>query len=473
MGFPLEYLVAAVVILLFLGGIALFRRPRTARLGGWLNMLAYAGAVAFMVLRYPMLGLEFVLIAILLGGTLGAILAVRVSMLGVPQMIAFQHGCGGTAAFLIAFSEFIREGAELTTLAQVGGVLGIIVGAVTFSGSLIAAGKLARKIEQRPVFLPRHTTILFGLLLLTLLLSVLAILKYGLPIAAGSAIGLIVVSVIIGIIFTIRVGGADMPVIISFFNSTAGFAAAFCGIALNNFLLIGCGACVAASGALLTITMCRAMNRNLLGVFSGIRPSIAIPAEALGEMPAEADSQEGSPFDRAITALKAAKDIIIAPGYGMALSQAQEQVHSLANWLKERGARVRYAIHPVAGRMPGHMNVLLAEVGVEYDELFEMQVINDDFKKAELAIVIGACDVVNPAAGLRQDTPISGMPILEVQEAKTVLVLNYDEKPGFSGVENQLYKMPHVITIWGDAKANLNALLSSLQEQGIIYTKRQ
>jgi len=215
------------------------------------------------------------------------------------------------------------------------------------------------------------------------------------------------------------------------------------------------------------------MNRNLLGVFSGIRPSIATPAEALGEVPAEADSQDGSSFDRAIAALKAAKDIIIAPGYGMALSQAQEQVHSLASWLKERGARVRYAIHPVAGRMPGHMNVLLAEVGVEYDELFEMQVINDDFKKAELAIVIGACDVVNPAAGLRQDTPISGMPILEVQEAKTVLVLNYDEKPGFSGVDNQLYKMSHVITIWGDAKANLNALLSGLQEQGTVYTKRQ
>jgi len=464
MGFPLEYLIAAIVILLFLGGITLFRSPRTARLGGWLNMLAYAGAVAFVVIRYPVFGPEFVLIAVLLGGALGSLLAVRVSMLGVPQMIAFQHGCGGAAAFLIAFSEFVREGADLTALAQVGGVLGIIVGAATFSGSLIAAGKLARKIEQRPVFLPWHTAVLFGLLLFVLVMSVLAIFQYGSSVAIGLAAGLIVVSAVIGVVFTIRVGGADMPVIISFFNATAGFAAAFCGIALSNFLLIGCGACVAASGSLLTITMCRAMNRNLLGVFSGIRPTVAGPAEVLEPVPAKAGVEEGTPFDHAVAALKQAKDVIIAPGYGLALSQAQEQAHSLANWLKERGARVRYAIHPVAGRMPGHMNVLLAEVGVEYDELFEMQAINDDFKKADLAIVIGACDVVNPAASSRQGTPISGMPILNVQESATVIVLNYDEKPGFSGVENPLYGMSHVIPIWGDAKANLCALFRGLQE---------
>ena len=463
MGFPLEYLVAGVVLLLFLGGIALFRSPRTARLGAWLNMLAYAGAVAFVVIRYPTLGLEFVLIAVLLGGTLGAILAVRVSMLGVPQMVAFQHGCGGTAASLIAFSEFIRMGADLTTLAQVGSMLGMLVGAVTFSGSLIAAGKLARKIEQRPVFLPRHLTILLGLLVLMVLLSVFTMLQIGLPIAVGSAIGLIVISVVMGVVFTIRIGGADMPVIISFFNATAGFAAAFCGIALSNYLLIGCGACVAASGSLLTISMCRAMNRSLLGVFSGIRPSSAeavkLPEE---EVSFEAGGIEASLFDCAVATLKRAKDVIIAPGYGMALSQAQEQVRGLENWLEERGARVRYAIHPVAGRMPGHMNVLLAEVGVEYDKLFEMQAINDDFKKADLAIVIGACDVVNPAASTLQGTPISGMPILKAHEANTVIVLNWDEKPGFSGVDNPLYKIKQVIPIWGDAKVNLNALLSRL-----------
>lgn len=464
MELSLEHLAAAIVILLFLGGIALFRSPRTARQGGWLNMLAYAGAAAFVILRHPILSPAFVLIAILLGGTLGLTLALRVSMLAVPQMIAFQHGCGGVAAFLIAFSHLIREGADLTTLAQIHAVLGIVVGAATFSGSLIAAGKLARKIKQQPVFLPKHSTILCGLLVLIISLGVFTVLQIGLPIAIGSAIGLIVISVAIGVIFTIRVGGADMPVAISFFNATAGFAAAFCGIALSNYLLIGCGACVAASGSLLTIVMCRAMNRSLLGVFSGIRPSIAEPAKLPEEVPLEAGGMEALPFDQAIAALKRAKDIIIAPGYGMALAQAQEQVHSLENWLEQRGARVRYAIHPVAGRMPGHMNVLLAEVEVGYDKLFEMGAINDDFKKADLAIVIGACDVVNPAASTRPDTPISGMPILKTHEANAVIVLNLDEKPGFSGVDNPLYGMKHVIPVWGDAKVNLNALLSSLQE---------
>jgi len=465
MELSLEHLAAAIVILLFLGGIALFRSPRTARHGGWLNMLAYAGAAAFVILRYPILSPAFVLIAILLGGTLGLTLALRVSMLAVPQMIAFQHGCGGVAAFLIAFSHLIREGADLTTLAQIHAVLGIVVGAATFSGSLIAAGKLARKIKQQPVFLPKHSTILCGLLVLIISLGVFTVLQIGLPIAIGSAIGLIVISVAIGVIFTIRVGGADMPVAISFFNATAGFAAAFCGIALSNYLLIGCGACVAASGSLLTIVMCRAMNRSLLGVFSGIRPSVAGIVEPPKEwVSLEAGGTEVSPFDLAIAILKRAKDIIIAPGYGMALSQAQEQVHTLANWLEQRGARVRYAVHPVAGRMPGHMNVLLAEVEVGYDKLFEMGAINDDFKKADLAIVIGACDVVNPAASTRPDTPISGMPILKAHEANAVIVLNFDEKPGFSGVDNPLYGMKHVIPVWGDAKVNLNALLSSLQE---------
>jgi NAD(P) transhydrogenase subunit beta len=462
----MDYIVAAVVILLFLGGIALFRTPATARLGGWLNILAYAGAVAFVVLRQPQSSPEFVLIAVLLGGTLGATLAVRVSMLGVPQMVAFQHGCGGTAAFLIAFSEFMREGANLTTIAQVGSVLGMLVGAVTFSGSLIAAGKLARKIEQRPVLLPGHLSILLGLLSLMILLSIFAVLQIGLPIAVRLAVGLIVISVAMGILFTIRIGGADMPVIISFFNATAGFAAAFCGIALNNYLLIGCGACVAASGSLLTISMCRAMNRSVLSVLSGTVPSVTETAKLAEEgLSPESGSTEASRFDSAVATLRRAKDVIIVPGYGMALSQAQELVHSLENWLEQQGARVRYAIHPVAGRMPGHMNVLLADAGVEYNKLFEMQAINDDFREADLAIVIGACDVVNPAASTRQHTPISGMLILKAHEANVVIVLNYDEKPGFSGVENLLYKMKHVITIWGDAKENLSALLTSLSTE--------
>jgi len=459
MEFTIEYLVSAVVILLFLGGIALFRSPRTARLGDWLNILAYAGAVAFVVIRYPALGLEFVLIAVLLGGALGAILAARVSMVSVPQMIAFQHGCGGTAAFLIAFSEFIREGTGLTTLAQVGSVLGMLVGAVTFSGSLIAAGKLAGKIKGQPVFLPGHLTILFGLLGLMVLLSVFAVLQIGLPIAVGLAIGLIVVSVIVGVIFTIRIGGADMPVIISFFNATAGFAAAFCGIALSNYLLIGCGACVAASGSLLTITMCRAMNRSLLGVFSGIKPSVARTEEVARELPVKANGTETSPFDRAVAALKQAKDVIIVPGYGMAVAQAQFKVWEMAQILESRGVRVRFAIHPVAGRMPGHMNVLLAEAGVPYDKLLEMDAINGDFKNTDVAVVVGACDIVNPAALKEEGTPISGMPILKAYEAKTILICKRTKSPGFSGVENPLFGQENTIFPAGDAKETIDRLI--------------
>lgn len=468
MGFTTEYFVVAVVLLLFLGGIALFRSPRTARLGDWLNILAYAGAVAFIVIRYPALGLEFVLIAVIVGGTLGAILAARVSMTGVPQMIAFQHGCGGTAAFLIGFSEFMRLGADLTLLAQVGSVLGMLVGAVTFSGSLIAAGKLAGKIKEQPVFLPRHLTILFGLLGLMVLLSVFAVLQIGLPIALGLAIGLIVVSIVIGVIFTIRIGGADMPVVISFFNATAGFAAAFVGIALSNYLLIGCGACVAASGSLLTITMCRAMNRNLLGVFSGFELSVAGPAELPGEIPLKTADTEASPFDRAVAALEQAKDVIIIPGYGMAAAQAQFKVWEMAQILEARGVRVRFAIHPVAGRMPGHMNVLLAEAGVPYDKLVEMDAINQDFTNTDVAVVVGASDIVNPAALTLKGTPISGMPILSAHEAKNIVICKRSKSPGFSGVKNPLFEQENAIFPTGDAKETIDRLARELSDRGII-----
>ena len=460
----LEYLVAAIVIALFLGGIALFHSPETARKGTWLLGLGWALAIGIVLLRHPPRSPELLLIAVLAGGAIGVFSALRTGAVGVPAMVAFQHGAGGGASFLIAYSQLTRTGTDWTTLSQSAAVLAIIFGAVTFTGSLVAAGKLAGKIRQQPVFLPGHLAILLGVLGLIGLLSVSAVLQSGLPIGIGSASALIVVCLLLGVIFTIRVGGADMPIVISFFNATAGIAASFNGIIVGNYVLIGGGAAVAASGSMLTIVMLRAINRSLLGVFSGIRPSLTGPAEVLGGVPAEADAEQASPFDRTIAALKGAKDVIIATGYGMAISQAQEQVHSLAKRLEEHGARVRYAIHPVAGRMPGHMNVLLAEAGVGYDELFEMGAINDDFKKADLAIVVGACDVVNPAASLYEGTPISGMPILKVHEANTVIVLNYDEKPGFSGVENPLYKMKHVIPVWGDAKANLNTLLSSLQD---------
>jgi len=300
--------------------------------------------------------------------------------------------------------------------------------------------------------------ILSGLMIAIMVLGVISVRQGGLPVATGTAIGVIILSVLLGAAFTIRIGGADMPVVISFLNATAGIAAAFCGIVIGSYLLVGCGAVVGASGSLLTIAMCKSMNRSFLSVLVGYRPASAAKTE-VGLTPAKTGATS---IYAAIPAVKDAKNVIIVPGYGMALSQAQDSVRSLEEWLVRNGTRVRYAIHPVAGRMPGHMNVLLAEVGVEYDKLIEMQDINGDFPDTDLAIVIGACDVVNPSAIYKEGTPISGMPILNVQQAKSIIVFNFDNKPGFSGVENPLYQMDKTFCLWGDAKDNVNSLLRKL-----------
>jgi len=292
---------------------------------------------------------------------------------------------------------------------------------------------------------------------------------------------LIALSVLLGLAFSIRIGGADMPVLISFLNATAGLAAAFCGVIIQNRLLIACGATVAASGSILTHVMCKAMNRNLLKVFIGFQAKATFDwtrtiatgreeqekiispmdqeAQALSKGPAKAD-----PLAEAIEVGKDSKIIIIIPGYGMALAQAQFKVVELVNLLERLGKQVKFAIHPVAGRMPGHMNVLLAEAEVPYDKLFEMEEINPEFKEADLAVIVGACDVVNPAAISLENTPISGMPILMAHEAKRVLVCNLDEKPGYSGIDNPLYKQDKVIMLLGDAKDTLDKLIKGISE---------
>jgi NAD(P) transhydrogenase subunit beta len=277
---------------------------------------------------------------------------------------------------------------------------------------------------------------------------------------------LIGLSVLIGLLFSLRIGGADMPVLISFLNATAGLAAAFCGIALQNRLLIACGATVAASGSILTHVMCAAMNRGLTKVFMGsMSKQRTGPRKVLNikEKPIQSDTGNGGDgFEYALSAAKIAKNVVIIPGYGMALAQAQFQVVRLALRLEELGKSVKFAIHPVAGRMPGHMNVLLAEAEVDYEKLVEMEEINPEFPATDLALVVGACDVVNPAAITQEGTPISGMPILMAHEAKVVVVCNMDEKPGYSGVNNPVYEMAKTITLFGDAKETLGRLLEAL-----------
>ena len=481
MDFKLELLIDLAIILIFLAGFRLFRTPKGARSGNFMAAFALILAVVVVILRHPILQPEIVLIALAAGSLAGWIVAMRVNMIQIPAMVAFQHGAGGVAAFLVSFVELTR-GAE-PGMAKVSGILGLIIGAVTFSGSMIASGKLANVIKQPPLVLPKHSWLTIGLIILLAIGGVIAGGAQGAGLVYWLLL-LILLSVLLGLVFSIRIGGADMPVLISFLNATAGLAAALCGVIIQNRLLIACGATVAASGSILTHVMCKAMNRNLLGVFIGFQHKStgeklqAAPADGLpgdGQSPAPTAAEQppapprikGDPLTEAVEAAREAKSVIFIPGYGMALAQAQFLVVELAALLEKMGKEVKFAIHPVAGRMPGHMNVLLAEAELPYDKLCEMDDINPEFNRTDLAIVVGASDVVNPAAITVEDTPISGMPILLAHEAGKVLVCNLDERPGYSGIANPLYQMDRVIALFGDAKASLTSLIEQISGEPV------
>jgi len=467
----LHLLIDLSVITLFFVGFYKFRHPIGARTGNFTAAFAILTACLLVLYRNEILDPGFVVVAMLIGLTAGWIVAIMVDMIQIPAMVAFQHGAGGVAVFLISFVELTRETAYLPTLGKISGLLGLVIGAATFSGSMIASGKLANKLNQKPTVLPRHSLLLLGLFLVIFALAIIT----GRYESQGNVYLLTVLlglSILLGIIFSIRIGGADMPVLISFLNATAGFAAAFCGVLIQNKLLVACGAAVAASGSILTHIMCKAMNRSLINIFVGIQQGAAT---SLNQMPPELDKEKSSEtldaheipkgedgIERAVTVLKNAQRIVIIPGYGMALAKAQFKVVEMAGILESMDKDVKFAIHPVAGRMPGHMNVLLAEADVDYDNLVEMDDINSEFKETDLVIVVGACDVVNPAAIDSTDTPISGMPILLANEAKAVVVCNLDETPGYSGVENPLYDMPKTIKLFGDAKSTVTQLIEAL-----------
>jgi len=493
------YLVIDIVIIaVLITGIGLFRTPPNARRGTLAASLAMILAIAAVLIRMDINRPELITAALVVGSLAGLGLALRVNMIQIPAMIAFQHGAGGMAAFLVSFVELWR-GAEtgIGALPEVSGLAGLLIGAGTFSASLVASGKLANLLKPRPTVLRGHRWLMLVLMVAAIGLAVAGGLASG-PALVGILVAAIVAAAVLGVVAAIRIGGADMPVLISTLNATAGFAAAFCGIILSSYLLVAAGATVAASGSVLTQVMCKAMNRSLLKVFAGVRPAsqqssrpagepapgptaagpsieaivessggalVGSSAESSAEPSAEPSSPtHADPQAAAVEALKNARRAIIVPGYGMAVAQAQFELVSLARKLQENGAEVKYAIHPVAGRMPGHMNVLLAEADVPYDQLVEMDEINPEFKEADLALVVGACDVVNPAAIEREGTPISGMPILRAMDARAVVVCNYDDKPGYSGVDNPLYEADSSILLWGDAKESLGALNALLEE---------
>lgn len=463
----MDIFVSLIVIVVLFAGIFLFKNPESVRLANIIAAFSMLLATIY-VFSYNDFEKEYlIIIAIIAGSLFGYIAAIMVDMTLVPAMVAFQHGMGGIAAFIVAYIELTKTVNTLQIFEYTAGIVSIIVGAATFSASMIASLKLSGKVRQTPIILKWHNLILCIIIIIAILTGS-TVINLSPTLYYMGVIILICISVVFGVFFSIRIGGADMPVLISFLNATAGLAAAFCGIILHNNLLIAFGATVAASGSVLTFVMCKAMNRSLLNIFIGYKTIKDVKTAVKEEIASTTESEPANieTFDdgikKAVDILNAANNIIIIPGYGMALARAQFEVKQLADLLIDMGKDVKFAIHPIAGRMPGHMNVLLAEAEVPYDRLYEMDDINDKFKDVEATIIVGACDVVNPAAVQTEGTPISGMPILHAHESKNVLILNFDEKPGYSGVENPLYRNNKCVKLFGDAKATLEKIIKFL-----------
>jgi NAD(P) transhydrogenase subunit beta len=453
------YLVSA---LCFIIGLKMLGSPATARRG---NQIAAVGMLVAVVATLFMPGLANIWL-ILIGLAVGAVIAVfparTVKMTAMPQMVAIFNGMGGATAALISLVEFEHKAGigrgEIISI-----VLGLIIGSISFSGSMVAFAKLQELISGRAISYPsqRQINAIIGI----------AVVVVGLLIAwlgqTGFTSLLIVVlfltALVIGVLTVLPIGGADMPVVIAVLNSMTGVAAALTGFVLNNQALIIAGILVGASGAFLTLLMARAMNRSVTNVLFGAWGAAAVGgAGAAGATP-ELPMREVTPDDAAVP-LAYADKVVIVPGYGLAVAQAQHAVRELAETLQERGVDVRYAIHPVAGRMPGHMNVLLAEANVPYDDLYEMEQINDDFANTDVAIVVGANDVTNPAARDDPNSPIYGMPILNVDQAKTIYVLKRGRGAGFAGIENMLFHDAKTSMLFGDAKDSLSKLNAAVRE---------
>ena len=448
-----------VFIAAFIYGIRLMNSPETAVKGNLVGSAAMAGAIVVTLIEANVVSMWVLGAGLLVGSAIGVWLSFKVLMIQMPQMVALFNGLGGGASALVAILTLQQGG--LIPFTFFTSALAIVVGGVTLSGSLVAAAKLHGMMHQRPVHLKNHNLYLW-MSTAIMLLSTLS-LTFGVGSVAVHTALLVIFSNLFGVIFTIRVGGADMPITISLLNSFSGVAGSVAGFALpDGALLVVVGSIVGASGLILTQIMCKAMNRSLIDILLGKTtatgkgaPQKEAPSAISGEEPVD---------EPAVTswedAVRSAQTVVIIPGYGMALAQAQHQVKQLGELFENQGKEVRYGIHPVAGRMPGHMNVLLAEVDVPYDRLFELDEINAFLTDCDLAIIVGANDVVNPAAIELEGTPIYGMPIIRADQARQVLICNYDTKPGYAGVENSLYNLDKVEMLLGDAKESLEKILA-------------
>lgn len=469
----LYYIICAVLSVTVLLGISMMSKVKTAVWGNIISAISVFTGIVVTLLYNQIISVGSIYVYMLIGIIIGSTFAVRVKMIQMPQLVALLNGVGGLASALVGILTLLGVGqlvSDFPVFSDVTAVLAIVVGIVTLVGSLVAAGKLHRLLSQRPVIWKNHSVVL-NLSLVLLAVSVIYAAFVGNVFGASTDVTIIllisiVVSALFGFAFSIRVGGADMPITISLLNSLSGVAGAIAGMAIGDILLVSVGGIVGASGLFLTQIMCRSMNRNLMDILTGkttIKKSSSPVEEIKEEVSEKQPENRGNLSDGEI--LKAAKSVIIVPGYGMALAQAQHWVRQLADKLAANGADVRYAIHPVAGRMPGHMNVLLAEADVPYEQLYEMDAINGDFKNTDAVIVIGANDVLNPAARDAVGTPIYGMPVLNVDEAKEIFICNFDLNPGYAGVENPLYtKKSGVHLMLGDAKDSLSKMIDWLND---------
>jgi len=457
-----SYIIATILFILALGGLS---NQETARRGNWYGIIGMAIALAATIWGIVTQAYVELLVALLIGGTVGIIAARRVQMTQMPELVAILHSLVGAAAVAVGFANFMDpgrlthfSGVELT-IHDIETYIGILIGAVTFSGSVIAFGKLSGRIGGKPLTLPARHWLNLALLIGVIYFGYVFVQE---SVAGAGLMPLIVmtaISLLFGIHMVMAIGGADMPVVVSMLNSYSGWAASATGFMLGNDLLIVTGALVGSSGAILSYIMCRAMNRKFLAVIAGGFGTSEGTQLAGGE-----EQGEVVPISAEETAelLRDAKEVMIIPGYGMAVAQAQHIVYEITQALREKKVNVRFGIHPVAGRMPGHMNVLLAEAKVPYDIVFEMDEINDDFPEVDVSIVIGANDIVNPSALTDPEGPIGGMPVLECWKGKTTIVLKRSMATGYAGVQNPLFFLENTRMLFGDAKDSLDTVFKAL-----------
>ncbi|GAA0879490.1 NAD(P)(+) transhydrogenase (Re/Si-specific) subunit beta [Algoriphagus jejuensis] len=454
----IAYLVASI---LFITGIKLLGKTKDARRGNMLSAIGMLIAIIATLLTINLLSYVEIFVCILIGGAIGLFYATKVAMTKIPEMVALFNGFGGLASFAVALSDYFQKssatGVSLDAVNLTSIIISVLIGGVTFTGSMIAFLKLDGKISGQPITFKGQHPLNLLLLIAFVVTSVLVFLNPGNLVFIGVLIG---ISLLLGILTVIPIGGADMPVVISLLNSYSGMAACATGFILNNNVLIVAGSLVGASGIILTQIMCKAMNRSLTNVLlGGFGQTVATggqdgPAIVVKEIGVE---ETAMLFD-------GASSVLVVPGYGMAVAQAQHVIRELMEQCEKRKIDFRFAIHPVAGRMPGHMNVLLAEANISYDKLIEMESINDDFPNTDLVFIVGANDVVNPAARTNPQSPIYGMPILNADKARTVIVSKRSMGKGYAGIENELFGYPNCLMLFGDAKQTITKVVSEMKD---------